>query len=246
MKKKAIFLFLLLFLLPLECFGIYKWIDSEGIPHFTDYPPPEGTEFNRLNKEVNLQALSDSFDDKEVDVSWERLNQKGDDNFNEKINPNSLTITSSGGTDIWDDVFTAPTIYKMFDMDWDFKIETKVEYKTNGSDKAGFVLWSDALGMYENITFACEKNKEIYFAKTIKNKTKAEGRVMAELESVYLRLQKKGENIAASYSKDGSAWADVGQTTIDFPYTVNIGLFSASWGQKSTSVKFDYFKISPI
>ena len=110
-------------------------------------------------------------------------------------------------------------------------ISSATTRKLTGNPSTGSTaLTTDKLGAGTPIEKAVEAivAELAKMAKPIKGKIGLEGKVIVESESIYLRLQKKGENLNAFYSKDGSGWIDIGQATINFPYTVNIGLFSAS------------------
>lgn len=245
MKKILILIVICILLYPLLTFAIYKWVDENGVIHFTDYPPKNGNKkYVDLNFNKDLSELSDSFGDRLVGKDWIKANIDDPDSLIEK--GDSLTLISPGDRDIWYNTFTAPVLYKKIRKVKDFQVEVKLSFKTNGSDKAGIVLWTDKRGKGDIVLLCKSKDEDINFRRIIGSESIKGTEPSYDKEEVILRLIRNGDKIKGEYSEDGSEWINLGE--VDFPIEgpLNIGIFGCSWKPNPTKIKFDYFAVKEI
>ena len=62
--------------------------------------------------------------------------------------------------------------------------------------------------------------------------------------STYVRLERKGDKVAASYSHDGKEWMAVKEITVDLPKKVHVGVAAVNSSDKPFTVEFEDFKIA--
>jgi hypothetical protein len=61
--------------------------------------------------------------------------------------------------------------------------------------------------------------------------------------STWLRLDRRGVTLSASFSHDGKAWILAKEFTVDFPRKVQIGVAAVNTSAKTHTVEFSSFKI---
>ncbi|MBI5374248.1 MAG: DUF1349 domain-containing protein [Candidatus Schekmanbacteria bacterium] len=239
--KHIIILVILLFVLTSPALAIYKWTDSKGAIHFTDLPPSEASQIENLKLQTGPAALTDTFDDDVVSKAWLRANSNDPNIFIEK--DDNLIIIAPGNTDMWYDTFTAPLLYKRINGTLNFEAEVKLEFKSNGSDKGGLILWTDDRGRNDFLLLCKSKNEDINFRR-ITGKESVKGTEPGYTDdSISFKLVKDGENFSAYYSKDGTDWAELGSLIFQPGVNLNIGLFSCSWKPAPSKATFYYFVV---
>lgn len=241
--KKVILIFLLLIAAnPISVYAIYKWTDNNGIVHFTDFPP-SGNENEYVDVELdkNLSDLNDSFGDGLLDKGWIKVNIDSPDSLIEK--GDSLTFLVPGDRDIWYDRFDAPVIFKKIKKVKDFLVEVKLGFTTNGSDKAGIVLWTDKRGKGDIVLICKSKAEDINFRRIIGSDSVKGNEPIYDKDKVIFRLSRKGDSMTGSYSEDGTDWTDLGTVDFSVEGPLNIGIFGSSWKDVPAKITFDYFSI---
>jgi hypothetical protein len=54
--RRTLLAFLLLSLSSLACAQVYKWTDAQGLVHYTDSPPPNGTTYKNVKTTGTVEA----------------------------------------------------------------------------------------------------------------------------------------------------------------------------------------------
>lgn len=241
--KKFISLIMLLYIwfIPFKSFAIYKWVDEDGVVHFSDTPPPEKKEVTEIMKEFH-RLKGDEFDDGKIWEKWMTLN-KGNGSFDEEKNKGFLTIEAKAKANIWTDGVFSPVIYQRVNTKLNFTVETRMEYQGDSEGKAGIFIYS----IFSNawIMLMREGNK-VYMVVSSDSKNYNEmkkGIPSDGVSSIILKMEKKGMLLTSSFSLNGTDWLNIGDTELRFDNYMNIGLFAASWGDKPVSAKFDYFRV---
>lgn len=240
---KSVFLLILLFVLlfPIESSAIYKWLDKDGAVHFSDTPPQDKGDIPEIMREIK-RLKKDGFDDGKIGTKWMLFN-KDNGSFDGEKNSGFLTIESKAKSNIWTSGIFSPIIYQQVDAGINFTVETKMEYISGGVDKAGFVIWS--IFNKNWITFAREENR-------VHLVTSTRGEIYEEIKKdipapagseIYLKIEKTDRRIICYFSLNGLDWNYVGDSYLEFDNYINLGFFVASWGDKQSSAKFDYFKV---
>src|SRR5947199_401510 len=61
--------------------------------------------------------------------------------------------------------------------------------------------------------------------------------------STHLRLERKGNEVTASYSHDGKEWTAVKTLTVDLPAQLQVGVAAVNSSNREFVVEFDQFKV---
>jgi hypothetical protein len=61
--------------------------------------------------------------------------------------------------------------------------------------------------------------------------------------STYLRLERKGDKVAASYSHDGKEWTAVKEISVELPQKVQVGVAAVNSSDKTFTVEFEDFTV---
>lgn len=138
----------------------------------------------------------------------------------------------------------------------DFSIETHVHFKPDSNFQfAGLVIYQDANNRLTLGRAFCDTpnicvGNGIYFD-NVQGGNLSGGNfatLVAIDDDAYLRLDRRGEFISASYSPDGSDWVEIGVHVIPVGFKVNsVGLTSsqnAKAPDQDIPADFDYFKLS--
>ena len=179
-----------------------------------------------------------------------------------------LSITVPGGTHDLNQAIggmKAPRILK--EVEGDFTVQVKVtgEFKpgekaaaenTRPFNSAGLLLWQDEknyIRLERNNWWASEVSSYVRFPPLIEHyrdgdfqNTNPEPTAdeFFKGKSTWLRLERKGDKVTASYSHDGKEWTEAKQMTAEFPKKLRVGLAVVNTSVKDCAVDFEEFKIA--
>ena len=149
----------------------------------------------------------------------------------------------SGGRDIWDAADAFRFTYQ--EMSGDFEIAMKAESieQTNDWAKIGpMVRQSNAPGSQYLFTLARALDGNKYFQERMETDGGASGNggELADATGfpIWLKITRSGDDFTGAISSDGSAWTDMGPTTLALsdPVLVGIAVTSHSTGDITTAV----------
>lgn len=126
-------------------------------------------------------------------------------------------------------------------------------YPFNG---AGLLIWKDAkncVRLERNIWWMPDRGKHAcypplleYYKDGAYQNTNPPGTTdeFFKGRSTYLRLERKGDKVAASYSHDGKEWTAVKEVTVNLPKKVQVGVAAVNSSDKPFTVEFEDFKVA--
>ncbi len=61
--------------------------------------------------------------------------------------------------------------------------------------------------------------------------------------STWLRLERNGDKLIASYSHDGKEWTEAKEITVNFPAELSVGIAAINTSEEAFTVEFDEYKV---
>jgi cytochrome c len=139
----------------------------------------------------------------------------------------------------------------------DFTLTTRVFFEPNTNWQfAGLVIYQDTTNYLQFGRAFCSSSEEtpscagngIYFDNAQNNLHVSENFAtrIDNPKEVYLRLERKGENVKGSYSSDGKTWTEIGTHQISADFQVNgVGLAaSQDINLGGITADFDFFELT--
>jgi murein DD-endopeptidase MepM/ murein hydrolase activator NlpD len=181
----------------------------------------------------------DNFSNLTLESGWSWIDPSGDSSYSLTANPGFLRLyTPTGGHDLYMNM-NAPRV--MRSTTGNFTINTRViiqpQYNYQG---AGLLIWFDS-NNFIRLERTLVSGVDMWY--------KVQGHYSGiELPysnpSVYLRLQRSGNYVAASFSSDNSTWVNLPIIYFPAPNTLQAGLVLINqWQNNPISADFDYFEL---
>lgn len=158
-----------------------------------------------------------------------------------KLEGGALTITAGPKTEQWGETNSAP--YVAYDIEGDFSIQTKLDF-----DNGRVAYWA-GIGIMsaDDPTQWVRLAPRGHSALSMLRNGGQEITATADfpVTSVYLRIQRRGDVISASYSKDGTTWQSMSETyEFTLPKKVKMYLVALALDE-GISANFSNVKITP-
>lgn len=206
------------------------------IPTDTPKPPPESRviPFASPNDPGLLNSV----------YGWQQGNSP--DNAYALIGNNEITLISDGNVDQWDENESAPLI--LFPIERDYEAQVKVEFsERSGGEFSGFGVRSiqDHKTWIRIVTiFNSDDGHMIALDVTKQGDSRKETSHSYYSDTVYLKMQRRGQNFDFEYSAVGSNWITLEENySMAMPSEVDIFLVASSWSSDSTQAQFYDFTI---
>jgi regulation of enolase protein 1 (concanavalin A-like superfamily) len=155
------------------------------------------------------------------------------------------------------DVFNAPRVIREANGDFSATVKVVGDFKpgeksTNPKsypyNGAGIFVWQNSdnyifLGRAAILrnkrvnTFAAFEEREWGARAALNNNRLDPG-------TAYLRLERRGNRLFGSTSRDGKTWAKLESMDISYPGTIKLGLYAINTGNEAMSVRFEDFKFT--
>lgn len=152
---------------------------------------------------------------------------------------NNLKIFA-GANDVANKVLTTPTSQ-------DFEIKAKLKFKPSAAfQQAGIILYN-ADDKYIKFTRMCTPETKAIQLTGSKDALSKDGSSTDNIASdtLYMKVIKKGDKLAAFTSENGVEWKQIGgNTTTNIPGNFSVGLFASSWSNNTTDAYFEDFSIN--
>jgi regulation of enolase protein 1 (concanavalin A-like superfamily) len=197
---------------------------------------------------------------------WGTVSDPADD-CTLKHTKQKLTVTVPGGTHDLNQAIggmKAPRVLR--EVDGDFTAQVKVTGEFMPGEKAGaentrpfnsggLLLWQDSknyIRLERNTWWVNEVGKHACFPPLIEHykdgdyqNTNPEGTLdeFFKGKSTWLRLERKGDKVTASYSHDGKEWTEAKVMTADLPKKLQIGVAVVNTSAKDCTVEFEDLRI---
>ncbi len=200
-----------------------------------------------FSPQINISSASatatngfcDNFDDSSLNGGWQWVDPLGDSSYSLTDNPGHLRIsTSNGGHDLYANT-NAPRLLQP--VHGDFTVVTKVTISPAFNYQgAGLLIWQD-----ENNYVRLERTlvSGIDFLYKMGGTNYSDEISFSTSDTVYLKLQRAGNDFSAWYSMDNLTWEFV--QTINFP-NINHQLQTGpvlinQWQDNPIYADFDFF-----
>jgi regulation of enolase protein 1 (concanavalin A-like superfamily) len=178
-----------------------------------------------------------------------------------------LTIEIPGGTHDLNAILggmTAPRVLKEVEGDFTAQVKISGEFKpgeksakaeTTPFNGAGLLLWQDEknyLRLERNIFWAAQVGKYAclpplveYYEGGQYQGTNPEGTLdeFFKGKSTWLKLERRGSKVIASFSHDGKEWEVAKEIDAKFPKKVQIGVAAVNTSAMPFTVEFEQFKV---
>jgi regulation of enolase protein 1 (concanavalin A-like superfamily) len=195
-------------------------------------------------------------------TGWDKpVDPKGDCRFKRKGERLTITVPGEGHQlDLWTDRFDAPRFLR--DVKGDFVVEVRVSgdcwsaKKEDGSRGAGILLLDKGNNLAVELGFIGQPDDtqsndtwgvvgRIRCAKTM-HRLNVEGGTSPPRDSCYLRLERRGDLLRMSCSKDGREWKTPSTATPEqkLPWKLKVGVFAEANAEGEFKVTFEKFKLS--
>lgn len=155
----------------------------------------------------------------------------------------------------------------LLEVEGDFVASVKVTGDFKPGDKsvrpggfpfngAGLVLWSDAKNFFRlerNIWLIPDQNKFVCYSPLVeyykggqyqKTNPRVVGAEFFQGRSTFLRMERTGGQITASYSHDGEAWTVAKEVQVDLPQKLQIGLAVINSSNGAMTVEFSEYLVA--
>jgi regulation of enolase protein 1 (concanavalin A-like superfamily) len=179
-----------------------------------------------------------------------------------------LTMTVPGGTHDLNQALggmKAPRILQP--VEGDFRVQVKVSGEFAPGDKAadaravpfngaGLLIWQDEknyLRLERNIWWVAQAEKTARYPPLIeyyKDGQYQETNPMGTFDeffkgrSTWLKLDRRGDKVTASYSHDGKDWTAAKEITVELPKKIQLGVAAVNTSTKPFKVEFEEFKLT--
>jgi regulation of enolase protein 1 (concanavalin A-like superfamily) len=185
-----------------------------------------------------------------------------------KQDKGKLTVAVPGGThDLNQAVggMKAPRVLQEVEGDFTAQVKVTGDFKpgekaadanTRPFNSAGLLLWQDDknyIRLERNIWWAAEEGKYACFPplfEQYRDGEYQETNPAATLDefftgrSTWLKLQRRGDKVVASYSHDGKDWTEAKEITAELPNTVHVGVAVVNTSTEPCAVEFEELKIA--
>jgi regulation of enolase protein 1 (concanavalin A-like superfamily) len=179
-----------------------------------------------------------------------------------------LTITVPGGThDLNKQLggMSAPRVLR--EVDGDFTIQVKVSGEFDPGDEAakhnnrdiapfcsaGLLLWQDEKnylrlernGWCRDGKIGCYKPLIEYYRDSVPPpESEATLEQFFKGQSTWLKFERRGNSVTASYSHDGEEWTTAKEITVELPPRIQAGIAAVNTSTKRFSVEFEQLQIT--
>ncbi len=197
--------------------------------------------------EFTETAWQDEFDSARMKAEWTWIDPEGGGSWEER--KGYLELKAEPGLNLQrGENFDAPRL--IVATTGDFAIETQIHVHPKLEDHGGLLVWRNESTFLrlEKTSGAHEYKGDVVFVQH-RWRPRLIGRVsgMQRVLDLYLRIERRGNELTGYASADGVAWTTCGVTLIGMGETVEVGLFGVSPGEKEkvkpTTTRFDYFRL---
>lgn len=197
---------------------------------------------NFQSQSVILNGINDEFNNPWLSSGWLWVDPLGDSSYSLTDNPGYLRLfTPDSGHDLYLNL-DAPRMIQP--VSGDFEISTRVTINPSFNYQgAGLLIWKD-------------KDNYIRLERTLVTGIDLLYRINGTYDqielpfvnpSVYLKFERNGNQVKASYSDDGSSWIEVSTLTFTSANLLQVGLnLINEWQDNPIWADFDFFKITSL
>jgi regulation of enolase protein 1 (concanavalin A-like superfamily) len=157
----------------------------------------------------------------------------------------------------------APRVLKMVKGDFvvqvkvtgDFKPGEKAASQHSSFNGAGLLVWQDEKNFIRlernrwyvpaEQKYACYPPLLEYFKNGEYQDTDPDSTLdeFFKDRSTWLRLERNGDKLIASYSHDGKEWTEAKEITVDLPAELSVGVAAINTSEEAFTVEFDEYKV---
>lgn len=157
----------------------------------------------------------------------------------------------------------APRVLKMVKGDFvvqvkvtgDFKPGEKAASQHSSFNGAGLLVWQDEKNFIRlernrwyvpaEQKYACYPPLLEYFKNGEYQDTDPDSTLdeFFKDRSTWLRLERNGDKLIASYSHDGKEWTEAKEITVNFPAELSVGIAAINTSEEAFTVEFDEYKV---
>ncbi|MCW4006776.1 MAG: DUF1349 domain-containing protein [Candidatus Bathyarchaeota archaeon] len=191
-----------------------------------------------------LTGHEDEFTNSTLQPFWTFVNPSGLGSYNLTDKPTWLTITAPGNQYIalsQKSNFDAPRILQ--NVTGDFIATTNVtgNFDQDGF-RAGLLVWGDQDNYLRFEKWGRDKLLLYGYLNGFENNKHVS---TTSCDMLYLKLEKFGSTVTASYSYNEISWITIYSYTLNTVDPVEVGLFAINVGSATFNAEFDYFHICP-
>jgi hypothetical protein len=196
------------------------------------------TEFSEI-------VFQDEFDRGQLKSEWWLEDQSG--GFSWQQQQGYAEFRAETGNDLFHETnFDATRLTQ--EITGDFAIETRIRVTPNLQEYGGLLVWKsqDRFLRFEKTSGADPFKGDIRFEGHLWHRRNLIKRVseMRHVNSLYMRLERKGHIFSAYASANGINWLDCGTTIMGAGDPISVGIYGLAPGKiDETVTSFDYFRI---